>query len=75
MGVMVPTKNVCVSVRCSSVGPRTPPGWITRFVEGLLAEHRRFAAGRESKPLFDQNTLTTSAVWHHAVNPPKQVTS
>lgn len=45
-------------------------GWITRFVEELLAEHKRFTSGdgksnqkRESKPFFDQHAITTGADW------------
>jgi ppGpp synthetase/RelA/SpoT-type nucleotidyltranferase len=38
-------------------------GWITRFVEELLAEHKRFSAGRELKSFFDQHAITTGADW------------
>lgn len=38
-------------------------GWITRFVEELLAEHKRFSAGHELKPFFDQHAITTGADW------------
>ncbi len=38
-------------------------GWITRFVEELLAEHKRFSAGRQLKPFFDQHAITTGADW------------
>ena len=40
-------------------------GWITRFVEELLAEHRTFAAGRELHPFFDEHAITTGADWRH----------
>jgi len=38
-------------------------GWITLFVEELLAEHKRFSAGRQLKPFFDQHAITTGADW------------
>ena len=38
-------------------------GWVTRFVQELLAEHRSFAAGGELKPFFDQHAITTGADW------------
>ncbi|MEI7941253.1 MAG: toll/interleukin-1 receptor domain-containing protein, partial [Verrucomicrobiota bacterium] len=38
-------------------------GWITRFVEELLAEHRKFSGGRELNPFFDQHAITTGADW------------
>lgn len=38
-------------------------GWISRFVEELLAEHRKFAQGRELKPFFDRHAITTGADW------------
>jgi hypothetical protein len=38
-------------------------GWITRFVEELLAEHKRFSAGRTLEPFFDQHAITTGADW------------
>ena len=38
-------------------------GWITQFVAELLAEHQKFAAGRELKPFFDQHAITTGADW------------
>ncbi len=38
-------------------------GWLTRFVEELLSEHKSFAAGRELKPFFDQHAITTGADW------------
>ncbi len=38
-------------------------GWITQFVEELLAEHKRFSAGHELKPFFDQHAITTGADW------------
>ena len=40
-------------------------GWITRFVEELLAEHRKFAAGRELKPFFDKHDILPGADWRH----------
>ncbi|MCX6901612.1 MAG: tetratricopeptide repeat protein, partial [Verrucomicrobia bacterium] len=38
-------------------------GWITRFIEELLAEHQQFAAGRTLKQFFDQHAITTGADW------------
>jgi tetratricopeptide (TPR) repeat protein len=38
-------------------------GWIARFIEELLAEHKRFSSGRELKPFFDQHAITTGADW------------
>ena len=43
-------------------------GWITQFVEELLAEHRQFAAGRELKPFFDKQEITAGADWQHTLN-------
>ena len=38
-------------------------GWITQFVADLLEEHRKFSAGRELKPFFDEHAITTGADW------------
>ena len=38
-------------------------GWITSFVEALLAEHKTFTAGRALKPFFDEHAITTGADW------------
>jgi hypothetical protein len=38
-------------------------GWITGFVAELLAEHKRFSAGRELKPFFDKHAITNGADW------------
>lgn len=43
-------------------------GWITRFVEELLAEHRRFTGGRELTCFFDKNDIGTGADWQHTLN-------
>ncbi len=47
-------------------------GWITRFVEALCAEHRRFVGGdrdvapkRELRPFFDKTAIVTGADWQH----------
>lgn len=38
-------------------------GWISRFVEDLLAEHRTFSSGRELQAFFDRHATTTGADW------------
>ena len=40
-------------------------GWITQFVEELLAEHQKFAAGRKLQPFFDESAITPGADWRH----------
>lgn len=49
-------------------------GWITRFVEELLAEHKRFSAGHELKPFFDQHAITTGADWQRQEQEPRSIT-
>ncbi len=43
-------------------------GWVTQFVEHLLAEHRRFAAGRELKEFFDRRSIRPGADWEHTLH-------
>lgn len=43
-------------------------GWITNFVDELLAEHRKFTAGRELKRFFDGNDISAGADWQHTLN-------
>jgi len=38
-------------------------GWITRFVEELLAEHGKFSGGRKLTPYFDTHVIHTGADW------------
>lgn len=42
-------------------------GWITNFVDELLAEHQQFAAGRELIPFFDKNDIGAGADWQHTL--------
>jgi hypothetical protein len=45
-------------------------GWITRFVEELLAEHRKFAKNdptRELKPFFDKQAIHSFDDWQHRI--------
>ncbi len=42
-------------------------GWITNFVDELLAEHQQFAAGRELVPFFDKNDIGAGADWQHTL--------
>ena len=43
-------------------------GWISSFVEELLAEHRRFTGGRELTHFFDKNDIASGADWQHTLN-------
>ena len=46
-------------------------GWITRFIEELLAEHRLFAKNnpaRELRPFFDQDAIGSLDDWQHATD-------
>lgn len=43
-------------------------GWISNFVEELLAEHRKFAAGRELTCFIDKNDIGAGADWQHTLN-------
>lgn len=38
-------------------------GWITRFVDELISEHKTFSAGHTLHPFFDQHVITTGADW------------
>ena len=43
-------------------------GWITEFVETLLAEHRRYTAGRTLKEFFDHKDIKPGADWEHSLH-------
>ena len=43
-------------------------GWITNFVDELLAEHRKFAAGRDLTYFFDKHDIGAGADWQHTLN-------
>lgn len=43
-------------------------GWISNFVEELLAEHRKFAAGRDLTYFFDKHEIGAGADWQHTLN-------
>ncbi len=43
-------------------------GWITRFVEELLAEHRKFSGGRELTYFFDKNDIRSFDDWQHRLD-------
>jgi len=45
-------------------------GWITGFVEQLLAEHRRFAGGRKLSPFFDNAEIRSLDDWQHRRHAP-----
>jgi hypothetical protein len=38
-------------------------GWISGFVEELLAEHRRFTGGRTLTPFFDKTEIRSLDDW------------
>jgi len=38
-------------------------GWITRFIEELLADHRKFNPRRTLKPFFDQHDIRGRDDW------------
>lgn len=42
-------------------------GWITRFVEELLAVHRKFACGRELTFFFDKNDIHGLSDWREQI--------
>ena len=46
-------------------------GWITRFIDDLLAEHRLFAKNdpeRELRPFFDKNDIGGFDDWQHRIH-------
>ncbi len=43
-------------------------GWISNFVEELLAEHRKFTAGRELTYFIDKEEIGAGADWQHTLN-------
>ncbi len=43
-------------------------GWISNFVDELLAEHRKFAAGRDLTYFFDKHEIGAGADWQHTLN-------
>ena len=43
-------------------------GWITRFVEELLAEHRQFSGGRELTYFFDKNDIGSFDDWQDSLH-------
>ena len=43
-------------------------GWIARFVEGILAEHKTFSGGRELTCFFDQSEIRTGDDWQHRIH-------
>src|SRR5580698_2916184 len=42
--------------------------WITRFVEGVLAEHKAFSGGRELSCFFDKSEIQTGHDWEHRIH-------
>lgn len=43
-------------------------GWISGFVEELLAEHRRFTGGRTLTPFFDTLDIHSLDDWQHRLS-------
>jgi tetratricopeptide (TPR) repeat protein len=43
-------------------------GWITAFVEELLAEHRKFSGGRELIPFFDKQDIRSFDDWQQRLH-------
>jgi hypothetical protein len=43
-------------------------GWISGFVEELLAEHRRFSGGRTLTPFFDERDIHSLDDWQHRLS-------
>jgi hypothetical protein len=43
-------------------------GWITRFVEELLAEHARFSGRRRLAPFFDKSDIRGLDDWQHRLH-------
>ncbi len=43
-------------------------GWITRFVEELLVEHRKFSGGRELTYFFDSDDIRSFDDWQHRLH-------
>jgi tetratricopeptide (TPR) repeat protein len=43
-------------------------GWVTRFVEELLAEHAKFAAGRTLCEFFDRRSIGPGADWEQTLH-------
>ncbi|HUT33577.1 MAG TPA: toll/interleukin-1 receptor domain-containing protein [Planctomycetota bacterium] len=43
-------------------------GWISGFVEALLAEHRRFTGGRVLVPFFDRQAIRGLDDWQHRIH-------
>jgi len=42
-------------------------GWISRFIEELLAEHRKFSGGRALVPFFDKNDIHGLDDWRQRI--------
>ena len=42
--------------------------WISTFIEELLAEHQKFAAGRDLTYFFDKHEIGAGADWQHTLN-------
>lgn len=43
-------------------------GWISGFVEELLAEHRKFTGGRSLVPFFDKQDIRGLDDWQHRLH-------
>ncbi len=43
-------------------------GWITRFVDELLVEHRKFSGGRELTYFFDKQDIGSFDDWQHRLH-------
>ncbi|MEO8493807.1 MAG: toll/interleukin-1 receptor domain-containing protein, partial [Planctomycetota bacterium] len=43
-------------------------GWITRFVDELLVEHRKFSGGRELTYFFDKNDIRSFDDWQYRLH-------
>ena len=42
-------------------------GWITRFIEALQEEQRRFTGGREFRVFFDKEDIRSLDDWRHRI--------
>lgn len=42
-------------------------GWISKFVDQLLAEHKHFTGGRVLRPFFDKDEIRDGNDWQHRI--------
>lgn len=53
--------------RADNVSSDGGPGWVERFVDAVIEEHRSFTGGRTLRPFFDRRDISNFATWESEI--------